>query len=256
MWKRRDTIDDIRIAAPCPTSWEAMAGDDRVRHCTLCDLNVYNLAELRRDEIRELFLRNEGRVCVRMYRRADGTILTSDCPTGLARLRARVSRGRRAAMAALLSATAFLSGCVTGGKSLAKRGVRDVKIEVEHVAGSEVAAFSALVFVGNEGSPLPGTTVTLHDLVTQRDFTLVTDINGVATASSLPEGTYEVRAEVAGLAAPAIPPIELRRGEVAHLRVAMHVAQIGEIMLGAVELTWPDGPSMTITQELLRKLPF
>ena len=28
-----------------------MAGDERVRHCTLCSLNVYNFAEMTRDEV-------------------------------------------------------------------------------------------------------------------------------------------------------------------------------------------------------------
>ena len=51
-----------------------------MRHCTLCDLNVYNFAELTREEIRAL-LTSEGRVCGRLYRRADGTLLTRDCPS-------------------------------------------------------------------------------------------------------------------------------------------------------------------------------
>jgi hypothetical protein len=57
-----------------------MAGDERVRHCTLCSLNVYNFAEMTREEVRELLARTEGRVCARLYRRAGGTVLTRDCP--------------------------------------------------------------------------------------------------------------------------------------------------------------------------------
>lgn len=83
MQKPNDPLNNLRIAAPCDMAWESMAGDERVRHCTLCSLNVYNFAEMTRDEIRALLLRTEGRVCGRLYRRADGTLLTSDCPTGL-----------------------------------------------------------------------------------------------------------------------------------------------------------------------------
>jgi hypothetical protein len=93
-------IDGLRIAAPCPASWQGMAGDDRVRHCTLCSLNVYNFAEMTREEVRELLVRTEGRVCARLYRRADGTVITRDCPTGLRALRRRASR----AGAALITA--------------------------------------------------------------------------------------------------------------------------------------------------------
>src|SRR5215210_6176183 len=75
-----DPLKQIRIAAPCPATWEAMSGDERRRHCTLCDLSVYNFAEMTGEEIRELLVRSEGRLCARLYRRADGTLLTRDCP--------------------------------------------------------------------------------------------------------------------------------------------------------------------------------
>jgi hypothetical protein len=37
-------INNIRVASPCSADWEQMQGDDRVRHCDACNLNVYNLA--------------------------------------------------------------------------------------------------------------------------------------------------------------------------------------------------------------------
>jgi len=90
-----------------------MAGDERVRHCTLCDLNVYNFAEMTGDEVRELLVRTEGRVCARLYRRVDGTLLTRDCPSGLRALPRRVSGFASSVMAALLSVAALASGCAT-----------------------------------------------------------------------------------------------------------------------------------------------
>src|SRR5437763_488881 len=47
----QDPIESLRIATPCQASWQRMAGDERVRHCTLCSLNVYNFAEMTRDEV-------------------------------------------------------------------------------------------------------------------------------------------------------------------------------------------------------------
>src|SRR5436190_6844716 len=102
-----DRLGSIRIAAPCHASWAEMAGDERVRHCTLCSLNVYNFAEMTRDEVRELLVRTEGRVCARLYRRTDGTVLTRDCPTGLRAIRQRASRIAAAVIAALLSLPAL-----------------------------------------------------------------------------------------------------------------------------------------------------
>src|SRR5204863_4095976 len=97
----QDPIESLRIATPCQASWQRMAGDERVRHCTLCSLNVYNFAEMTRDEVRELLVRTEGRVCARLYRRADGTVLTRDCPAGLRALRRRASRAAAALLALL-----------------------------------------------------------------------------------------------------------------------------------------------------------
>jgi len=71
-----------------------MKGDGRVRFCSHCQLNVYNLSELSADEARALFKQHEGqRLCVRLYQRRDGTVLTRDCPTGLSLLRYRRQTG-------------------------------------------------------------------------------------------------------------------------------------------------------------------
>jgi hypothetical protein len=89
-------LDNVRIAAPCKADGDAMAGDDRVRFCAQCEKNVYNLSAMPRQEAEALLLEKEGKLCVRLCRRADGTVLTSDCPVGVRRRR---RRRRIAAMA-------------------------------------------------------------------------------------------------------------------------------------------------------------
>ena len=78
-------FDRVTIAKPCPASWDAMTGDDKVRFCDLCDMNVFNLSAMSIDEA-EVLIRKSGeeRICGRLYQRADGTMLTQDCPVGLA----------------------------------------------------------------------------------------------------------------------------------------------------------------------------
>ncbi len=82
-------LDDVRVAAPCPADWAAMTGDDRVRACSQCDRRVYNLSAMTRVEAEALITQHEGRLCVRYFRRRDGTILTRDCGVGVARRRRR-----------------------------------------------------------------------------------------------------------------------------------------------------------------------
>ncbi|MFT3712877.1 MAG: hypothetical protein QM817_34930 [Archangium sp.] len=82
----------ISIAAPCNEKWEAMtpvAGNDRQRHCASCKLNVFNTKNLSEAELEALLTKTEGRVCGRIWQRADGTVITKDCPRGLALLRKR-----------------------------------------------------------------------------------------------------------------------------------------------------------------------
>src|SRR5262245_22794664 len=76
-------LNDLRIASPCPALWAAMRGDSRVRFCDSCSKHVYDLSGLTAVEARSLVEEAEGRVCVRLYRRRDGTVLTADCPVGL-----------------------------------------------------------------------------------------------------------------------------------------------------------------------------
>jgi hypothetical protein len=86
------SFDDIRIASPCKSDWDQMYGDDRRRFCAECKLNVYNLSGMTRDEAERLVMNSEGRLCVRFFRRKDGTILTQDCPVGWKAVKKRATR--------------------------------------------------------------------------------------------------------------------------------------------------------------------
>ena len=96
-------LDRVRIAAPCKADWQQMIGTDRVRFCGQCSLNVYNLSSMTKTEAESLIARTEGRLCVRFYQRADGSILTRNCPVGLRVIYRRLSYLGRAASAAILS---------------------------------------------------------------------------------------------------------------------------------------------------------
>src|ERR1700686_2052770 len=105
-------IHNIRVASPCPADWNKMIGDERVRHCAECNLNVYNLSAMTEREVKRLVAGSQGRMCARFYRRADGTILTQDCPHGLRAVARRVSR----TVAAVLSAVMSVGFAVAGTK--------------------------------------------------------------------------------------------------------------------------------------------
>ena len=96
-------LKHVRVAAPCPADWERMTGVERVRFCAQCRLHVYNLSAMTRREAERLITTSEDRLCIRFYRRADGTILTKNCPLGLRALKRRISKIAGAIFAAVTS---------------------------------------------------------------------------------------------------------------------------------------------------------
>jgi hypothetical protein len=60
-----------------------------------------------REEAEALIMNAEGRLCVRFYKRRDGSVITEDCPVGWARLKHRT---RVLATAAFSMLMALLSG--------------------------------------------------------------------------------------------------------------------------------------------------
>jgi hypothetical protein len=86
---RLPVLDNLRVASPCSARWDNLVGDDRVRSCADCQKNVYNLSELTREDAEALIREREGRLCVRYFQRADGTVLFKDCPVGVRRRRYR-----------------------------------------------------------------------------------------------------------------------------------------------------------------------
>ena len=87
-----------------------MTGDERARLCRLCNLHVYNISEMTRGEAYALMAKSEGRICARLVRRSDGTVITRDCPVGLRAIRRRVARTATTVFAAIMTLGASVAG--------------------------------------------------------------------------------------------------------------------------------------------------
>lgn len=184
-------LENLRIASPCPAEWDQMDGDERVRFCRLCQKNVYDISAMTQRQAKALLRENGASICARIYRRQDGTILTQDCPVGLAAVRRRFARIAGAAFSALLSVTSNALG--------------------QHPRGTEQQ--SALVQIGGEsqgdgsiagevsdpvGAPVAKATVTLMNQSSWKEYHTVTDDAGQYRLASLPKGGYTVRIESPG----------------------------------------------------------
>lgn len=102
------SLELIEINTPCSASWDQMRGSDRVRFCDQCKLHVYDISAMSRREATELISQREGRLCVQMYRRADGTVITDDCSAIRRAARRATKFAGRAASAVLCGVTCFM----------------------------------------------------------------------------------------------------------------------------------------------------
>src|SRR5258708_7570880 len=100
----------VKIASPCRARWEDMGGDDRVRFCGHCQKNVYNVSTMSTPQANELLKAKNGNLCARIYQRTDGTVLTEDCPVGMARFWRRTKLTLAGGIAALFCAIGYAIG--------------------------------------------------------------------------------------------------------------------------------------------------
>src|SRR2546423_2499995 len=112
--KRTSLLDRVNIAAPCPADWDEMRGNERVRFCQHCNLNVNILSAMTRPLAEKIVRRAHGRICVRYYHRPDGALLTAE---SLVQIQASVRRVSRLAAGAF---SAALSLCATAAAQEAR----------------------------------------------------------------------------------------------------------------------------------------
>ena len=160
-------LNDLRIASPCPASWDAMRGDDRVRFCDSCSKHVYNVSGLTADAAVALVRESEGHLCVRLYRRKDGTVLTADCPVGLkSALRRRLIRLATAGVVvfAMLRSGIWLfaeTGPRVGAPTAPHWPRRDVH-RLGRLGGRRPGDQEALLQPGHRGGDLPSSAHRAH----------------------------------------------------------------------------------------------
>lgn len=122
-----------------------MPGDATTRICGACTHPVHNLSAMTAPEA-EAFLAQQLRpgmkpACVAFYRREDGTILTQDCPVGVAAWRRRIATKMlrmAVAMALLISGAIVLSAKQRAGVAQRLRASQPFRTVCEWVSPSPV----------------------------------------------------------------------------------------------------------------------
>jgi len=252
MTKQTFDINKLRVASPCSVSWESMSGDERARHCDSCRLNVYNISEMTKAEAENLITRREGRLCLRLYKRADGTVLTKDCPVGW---RAYQKRAARLAGATLATILGLFS--ISFGQKDDKKAVDASKINIVRTVSQE-NVLNGTVLDPN-GASVPGAEILLFkDKVNVAKIN--SDDNGYYSFLSLLTGTYSLEVKVPGFKPYKVKNIKINGNEQSKMDISLEVdgdtVTVG-IFLEETPLIDPGSSSITttITRQMIDRLP-
>jgi len=206
-----------------------MPGDERVRHCPQCNLDVYNFSEMTESEIARLVKTRTGRVCARFYQRADGTMLERNCaPTPSA-----VSKSPLLATAALTALVGIVPMRVTATPQCQA---------ANSPAAHSVAQILSVVVHDPSGAPISGAAVSLVNTQTGERFEAKTDETGEFSTSTLPSGTYDLTVRESGFAT----FVQKSVVTPSHISATLWVALMGEVVFIQPQLTTVEEPTTLI----------
>jgi Carboxypeptidase regulatory-like domain len=201
-----------------------MIGDERVRYCPECKLNVYNFSAMPEHEIRRLVAKREGRLCARWYRKTDGTVLTADCPVGF---RARV---RRISLVAGTALSAFMG--VGTAKAQQKGDTSSPSASPSLVQIDKARQGDGMILVrvmDPSGAVIPGVDVSVKSMPGTLVSTHHTDSRGEVKVLNLKSGHYSVQVAMEGFVSAAIENLEVIPGHVTETKVEL---QVGSVVMG------------------------
>lgn len=255
MSQRPDSLDRMRIASPCHVGWENMTGDDKMRFCNQCNLHVYNISEMTSEQTMSLIAKAEGRVCARLYRRADGTVLTRDCPVGLRALRKRVSRRAGVVLTAILSLFSGIVGQTRPqeGKSASRNGA----IKTKRTAVKVEQTMLTGVVMDQVGAVIPGAKITLINEVSNETVKASSSEDGDFKYSNLVAGKYTLEIEAAGFQSHKFIHFEINSSELvrveATLQFGVDVLMVG-VLVDMPQIESTNG-TVTIRGDMIKRLP-
>jgi len=214
-------------------AWDDMTGNERVRFCSQCKLNVYDISAMTKSEAESFISNAEGRICARLYRRADGTILTRDCPVGLRAVRKKVSRAAAAAFSALVS--------LFGGSALfAQQPKNETGVDIQRTLRRYgQAAIEGTVFDATR-AVIAGAQVKLINERTKLEVTTKANDKGRFRFTDLENGVYTIQVYRPGFIKLEQLGLEVSDEQALNLDVTL---KVGEITMGVLVVTSDTIPS-------------
>lgn len=253
------SLNRLRIATPCPVGWDQMTGDNRVRFCGHCQLNVYNISELSGMEAEKLIASTEGRLCARLFRREDGTILTKDCPVGLRALRRRVAKRTAAIFAATLSVAAAVFGQQSSSKHGKTSCTPQTRITRTNATPDQAAKVLTGTVLDQNGAVVSGADVRLTNIDTKEIQHASTNAEGRFAFESVAAGKYAVTITAVNFKTGELKNLVVEKDKLINLDMILELsgdgATVGLLMAEPSLIDTPPGTTI-ITEKMIRSLPY
>jgi len=249
MNKQNFDINKLRVASPCSVGWETMNGDERVRHCNSCKLNIYNIAEMTNLEIEDLITKRENRVCIRLYKRADGTVLTKDCPIGFRAYQKRVAHFASATLAVILGLFS-----VSFGQKEDKKLINASKVKIIRTINQNQKSVLSGVVTDSTGAVIPDVKLRLYKKDSKKFLEVNSDSEGNYIFNFIDDGSYILEAQRHLFKNYKLKNIEVKSNEKLLINVELQAIPMSITVGIYAEEPLIDTTSSSITTKITRKI--
>ena len=249
----KNFLNNLTVPSPCEADWDSMIGNDRMRFCEHCNLDVHNLSLLTRNQAERLVARSNGRLCIRYYHDARGKPSVLPVSQKLHRIGRRVSRIAAGAFTATLSVSSAIAQQPAGFRSHTGNP-QEATQPIDR--WTLTSSFAGTVKDQND-AVIPGATISVVSKKTAIAFYASSDHTGQFKVENLSAGSYEVRIEAPGFEAQEIQIFTVENAEVrvdSNLQVqsiqeTVNVIEYVEFSGGAMVMVGPEDPFIRAAQE-------
>jgi hypothetical protein len=251
----KNFLNNLTIPSPCTADWNSMVGNDQVRFCEHCSLDVHNLSAITRSQAERLVSSAKGRLCVQYHYDSAGRPLTLPARQKLHRIGRRVSRIAAGAFTATLSVTSAVAQGSVGSQSSSSNPPTVTQSNPRWALGSSVVG----TITDQNGAVIASATIA----VSSENVNLFasTNFNGQFRIDGLQAGAYKIRVDAPGFAAEQDELYVRENGE-ARVDRTLKVATVEETVDvesgsqvgysfggGAVSFVAPENPFVRAAQE-------
>jgi hypothetical protein len=251
-------LHNVNVPSPCTADWNSMTGNEQVRFCEHCHLQVHNLSQMTRSEAQRLILRSNGRLCVRYYRDTKGQPRVLPIRQRLRRIGRRTSQLAAGAFTATLSVTSAVADSSQSRES-ENHNVSAIATQLDS-AWSPGSSLVGTIKDPN-GAVIAGATVALWNQQSQVVLYTSTDFSGEFRIDNLEPGLYKIKIEAPGFAADEIDGIYVSANGETRIDQSLSIAALEEsvdvegtstrevAVAGAVAFVAPEDPFIRAAQE-------